>query len=96
VLAVSSTIGLTLKNSVESSQPDSQPTLVATFPMKETTRYHIDVYLDVDSLETYTLLIALSIYNDQHPHKRKKNCFSSSFLSLNLTFFGMYVWINST
>lgn len=38
--------------------------------MKETTRYHIDVYLDVDSLETYTLLTALSLYNDQHPHKR--------------------------
>lgn len=39
--------------------------------MKETTRYHIDVYLDVDSLETYTLLTALSLYNDQHPHKHE-------------------------
>jgi len=31
---------------------------------KEHSKYHVNVYLDVDSRETYTLLAALSLFNE--------------------------------
>ena len=37
---------------------------VHTDTTKEHSKYHVDVYLDVDSRETYTLLAALSLFNE--------------------------------
>jgi len=37
---------------------------VHTDATKDHSKYHVDVYLDVDSRETYTLLAALSFFNE--------------------------------